>query len=225
MRSVRLLSAAMLVITGLVIAGTTTSASAAGSKDLSFLYGAKFIKNEVTYAEGRLSTPDERPVWLQYKSGKTWKTKTKTSTWSGSDGYFEVHISTTKSRYWRFVAPAHNGLKKIVGNARKVTIVKQKVQSIIIHNAKQCRAFPSEITVIVDFYPSRVGRPVTFAFNGNSIQGNEDLDGKAKLEFTPPNDGAGGTFSLKATADAIYGMAAISSKTVKYVRSDDNCIY
>jgi hypothetical protein len=226
MRLVRLLSATLLALAGLVAVGATTeSAQAAGSKDLSIPYDGKVIKNESIYAEGQLPTSDDRPVKLQYRSSSkgAWKTYKADSSYLG--GYFEFQLNTSKTRYWRYYAPKSGALAKIVGNSRKVTVVSQKVQSITVHNARQCRSTPQPITVVVDFYPSRNGRYVTFTYNGDQTQNSEDFDGVSAFTFTPPNDGAGGSFSIKATADALYGAAAISSQTVKYVRSDSYCLF
>ncbi len=126
MKPIRMLCAAILALTGLVAVGLTTeAANAASSKDLTVNY-TKVMKSETFYAYGNMSTHVARTVKLQYRNHDYGPWTTKTTMTSASNGYFEFSPSTTKTRYWRYYAPATASFASIKGNSRKVTVVAQK---------------------------------------------------------------------------------------------------
>src|SRR4051794_17231595 len=126
MRSIRMLAAAILATSGLVAAGVTTeAANAASSKDLLVAH-AHVMKYEKFAAWGTMSTPAVRTVKLQYKThtGDPWTTKATIT--SAADGHFSFYpVSTSKSRYWRYYAPATASFSSIKGNSKRVYVVAQ----------------------------------------------------------------------------------------------------
>lgn len=225
MRSPRLVGTALLVAVGLVAVGASTQAAHADDpKELHVYPSTSVMKNESAGVYGGPGTSFPRPVKLQYrtKSSGAWKTRTTVTTLGSG---FELDIPTNKTRYWRFYAPASKGAPKVVGHATKVTVVSQKVQGFVLANGKQCHTAPSVITVLADFYPSRPGRSVKLTVeDGPTLTATEDYDGVALFSFTPASNGHTGRFSVKATAKAYDGAAALSSTSLTYTRSPDYCL-
>ena len=217
MKPVRLLCAAILALTGLVTVGLTTeAANAADSKDLSVNFN-KVMKSEHFFAYGNLSTHVARSVRLQYRNQNSGPWTTATSGTSASDGYFGFEPSTTKTRYWRYYAPATATLDSIKGNSRKITVVAQKIESITVVRKTQCHfgANPtSDVTVLIDFYPNRVGRQVDFGSSAIDATDYEDSSGKVSFRFNPGT--TNGTYDAAATAEGYYGASSISTPTVHY---------
>ncbi len=217
MKPVRLLCAAILALTGLVAVGLTTeAANAASSKDLNVTY-TKVMKSESFYAYGNMSTHVARTVKLQYRNHDYGPWTTKTTTSSASNGNFGFTLSTTKTRYWRYYAPATDSLASIKGNSRKVTVVAQKIESISVVRKTQCHfgsGPTSDVTVLVDFYPNRVGRQVNFASSAVDATDYEDSSGKVSFRFNPGT--TNGTFDAAATAVGFQGASSISTPLVHY---------
>jgi hypothetical protein len=216
MKPVRLLCAAILALTGLVAVGLTTeAANAASSKDLTVSY-SQVMRSETFFAYGELSTNAVRTVKLQYRNTSSGPWTTKSSTTSDSDGYFGFSPSTTKTRYWRYYAPASGSLGSIKGNPRKVTVVAQKV-SIDVVRKTQCHfgANPTnDVTVTFDFYPNRVGRQVNFGSSAIDTNDYQDSSGKVSFRFNPGT--TNGTFDAAATAEGFYGASSFATPVVHY---------
>lgn len=225
MRTIRLVAAAVLTVTGLVaVSATTQSASAAAAK--LDIYPAKPMAKEQVYFYGDLPTDVARTIKLQYKTKHSWKTAYSTTT--GGTGAFTLLHKTTVSRTYRYYAPetkvSGTTYKKITGPSQKVTVVKQKVQAITIHQAKQCASLPPEpITVTVDFYPSRPFRATVLTTPYGSYSGEEDFDGVTQFTFTPPI-GVEGTVKITPTASGHNGAAAFDAPRLTYTRSNGYCL-
>lgn len=215
MRSIRMLSAALLATVGLVAVGVTTeAANAASSKDLKVSY-SKVMKSEQFRAYGTMSTHAARTVKLQYRNHDYGPWTTKSTITSDSNGSFQFFPTTTKTRYWRYYAPATGSFAKIVGNSRKISVVSQRV-SIEVIRATQCHfAGPtSDVTVVYDFYPARPGRSVAFASSAVDTSDWEDNNGKVSFRFNPGF--TDGTYDAVATAAAYNDAAAFVTPVVHY---------
>ena len=186
MKPVRLLCAAILALTGLVVVGLTTeAANAASSRDLNVTY-TKVIKNEKFSAYGRLGTHDSRTVRLQYRNHTDESWKTLMSQKSSSLGYFEFTPSTSRTRYFRYYVPAGGGHPPINGYAKKVTVVSQSVTFFAVTPSFQCSNVNQEnVTMFAHFYPARPYRSVHFTTNVGSIQTYQDAKGNAVVNFDP----------------------------------------
>jgi hypothetical protein len=216
MRTARLLTATILAATGLVAIGATTEAANASTKDLKASH-THVMKSETFKLSGGMSTHVARAVKLQYRNHSSDAWTTKSTTTSGSGGTFAFFPSTTKTRFWRYYSPATASLASIKGNSLKVSVVSQKVQSITVIRQTQCHlgALPtSDVTVVYDFYPSRVGRLVDFGSSAIDTSDYEDASGKVAFTFNPGT--TNGTFDAVATAEALGEVSSLSAKVVHY---------
>lgn len=221
MRSIRMLTAAVLAASGLVAVGLTTeSAQAAGSKNLTVQY-SKVIKDEVFSITGTLTTPVQRQVKLQYRYKSKGAWSTAKSTTSNSGGFFSFSTKTTKSRYYRFYAPASNGNAKITGNAKKVSVVKQSVTYYQIHNRTQCQFIGDsssfdDFTVVAQFSPARPGRVVklTTTKYGN-FSGYQDGEGIEVFTVHPGNVRQSADFTVITTSANGAPAKYAGTKTTK----------
>lgn len=190
----------ILLVTALAVAGLSTAAlvapaaQAAGSKNLSVTY-SKAIKNELNTARGTLTTPVERNVKLQYKSGKVWKTLKSTT--SSSDGTFQFAFRLQGTKSLRFYAAKYPSHAAITGTARTVTVVAQTGKLLVTPDS-QCSFFAGDVTAVASFTPARPGRKVTFQTNTGPIIGYEDGRGNVAVTFDPGSS----LFSYKAFAIA-----------------------
>ncbi|MEV7397403.1 hypothetical protein [Aeromicrobium sp. NPDC092404] len=217
MRSIRMIVAAMLATAGLVAVGATTQAGSAATttKDLSASY-VNVMKYETFRLKGRVSTFNARPVWLQYRDGKTGSWKTKTKATSSANGNFSFFPSTYKTRYFRYYAPPSGGKKSIIGNAKKITVVSQKVSVQIIRQT-QCHFADnptSDVTFVYTFYPARAGRNVDFASSAVDLSDFTDSRGRVAFRFNPGK--TNGTYQAAATAKAYEGAAPLASGVSQY---------
>lgn len=218
MRTVRLFSAAILAVSGLIAVGATTeSANAASSKDLSVSH-THVMKSEGFSAYGRVSSHTVRTVKLQYRNHNHGAWKTKTTVKSIAGGYFEFYLSTSKTRYYRYYASKSGSSAKIVGHSRKVAVVAQSVKFFAVTPNSQCANLSHQnVTMMAEFYPARPGREVRFATNTGVVTAYQDGNGVASVNFAPGNT----VFSYKAvaTAQPADGAGAKSSPTYKYSQS------
>jgi hypothetical protein len=204
MRTIRLLSTTLLAVTGLIAVGATTqSANAAGSKSLSIAH-TLVVKGEQTSVFGTVTSGDARTVKLQYRNQDSGSWTTKTTTTSQGDGDFELPISTSRTRYWRYYAPSGAGHSAIYGNSLKVKVVEQKVQLFVVSFDNPCINLTNDVTVVADFYPARQGRNVAFATNKGLKSDEQDENGVAVIHY----DASGGVanFDMKAAAVEYHGI-------------------
>ena len=214
MRSIRMLSVAILATTGLVAVGVTTEAANAASGDLSVQH-SHVMKYEKFSAAGTLSTHVARTVKLQYRndSGDPWTTKASVTS-SGSGFFYFTDVSTSRTRYFRYYAPSTDTLPKIVGNSKKITVISQTGSAYIspFEIFYYCPDSNTNQTVyaVATFYPARAGRPVSLTSpNGANISRNMDAKGHVVLPFNIQK--TSGTYSVVVTADAWNGAAAKSA--------------
>lgn len=219
MRTTRLLSATLLTAATLAAVGATTgTAHAAGSTNLTVQYGGKVLKNEQFDVSGQLTRALERQVKLQYRSGDSWKTKATTTSNADSGSFFFSNVTTSKTRTYRYYAPATEGAKKVVGTARKVSVVSQKVTKFAVSDASQCRyvfddsAF-APMTIFAQFYPARPGRGVTVVTEKyGTLNGFQDRAGIEAFTISPGTTKQSSTFQARTVA--ANGAAAKYSSTL-----------
>ena len=218
MRSIRLLSAAILAATGLIAVGVTTqTANAASLNDLNVTY-SKVMTLEKFQAYGTVSSHTARVVKLQYRNKTTdpWTTKsTKTSSGSGS---FSFDVATGKTRYYRFYAPKSGSFPKISGNSRKVTVVAQTATAYVTPNPVYyyfCETHAdTTLDAVVSLYPSRLGRNVSFTTpNGVSRNGTSDGSGHVNIPFNINK--TSGDYYITVTAQSFNNSAAKSAAPTK----------
>ncbi|KRC64740.1 hypothetical protein ASE12_08140 [Aeromicrobium sp. Root236] len=207
--------AALVATTGLVAVGLTTEAANATTKDLTVSHSS-VMKYETFVVSGTVSTHDARAVWLQYRDGKTgsWKTKTKGASIAG--GAFKFFPSTYKTRYFRYYAPGSGGEASIIGNAKKITVVSQKVTVQVIRQT-QCHfgsSPTSDVTFVYTFYPARAGRTVDFGSTALDASDYTDAKGRVAFRFNPGT--TNGTFDGAATAETFSGAASLASGVAHY---------
>lgn len=209
MRSVRLLCAAIMSVSALVAVGAATqSAQAAGPLDIYFEYPNALVKEEID-ASGTLPTPKERTVRLQYRTGTSGAWTTKLTTKSASNGYFFFSTTDTKTHYWRYTVPAGGGLPAIVGNAKRLPVVTQKVEYFAV--TFDCDNNGNNIvTAWADFYPARQNRAVVFTTPEGDRTDYQDSRGIARVNVVTSDQGQQ---SLKARAMAYNGAAEIVTPT------------
>lgn len=221
MRSMRLFLAATVAATGLVAGGTIQAAQAASTKDLTAQYGGKVIKGELFQLYGKTKTHIERQVKLQYKKGDTWKTSSISATTNASDGSFTFNgVKTSVTRKYRYVAPATEGHGKIVGNAKKVTVVKQTATGYVTPYPAYYYFlindhFDGTVNVVLTFTPARLDRQVTFTTpNGVDIdEAYQDSKGHVVVPFNLNKPS--GTYPFVVKTVAKNGAAAKSTAPIK----------
>lgn len=219
MRTIRLLTAAVLTVTALVVGVTTEAAQAASTSKTLTATPAKPMAGESLSLYGRTYGNAVRKIRLQYRNGSTW-TNVVTRT-SASDGSFSFTVTAAKSRTYRYYADKTATLAAVAGTPRYVPVAPQAVTDILVSNAKQCVDYPETITVLVRFTPARVGRDVVLTTPQGDIEGNEDFDGIATFQFTPVT--GAGSYQVQATAEEFDGAPAIASRTVTYRSSSGYC--
>ena len=156
MRFVRLLTAALLSVAGLVVVGATTQSASANSLVLNASYSS-VIKFEPFTLSGKVITPKVRTVKLQYKSGDTWVDKASKST--NADGSFQFGTYTGASRYYRYYAPKSGTSPTIIGAAKKITLDERPVSA--------SRSLPGKslmeiICLLIQGRPSASSRTITW---------------------------------------------------------------
>jgi hypothetical protein len=213
-----MLGATILATTGLIAVGVTTEAANASSKDLTATY-THVMKSEHFALYGSMSTHVTRAVKLQYRNHNSGAWTTKYSDTTASNGSFYFDLTTTKTRYWRYYAPATNTLASIKGNSLKVSLVSQKVVSIQVTRKTQCHvgnpSATKDVTFEYRFYPARVGRIVSFGSSHITTQDEEDNTGRVVFKFNP-GVATDGTFGAAATAQGYYGSSSQVSKILHY---------
>ena len=199
------MSAAALVAVG----ATTQSANAAGPLDVYFDYPNAVVGEQIHVA-GRIPTPKIRTVKLQYRTGTSGAWTTKLMTKSDALGYFDFSTKDTKTHYWRYTVPAGGGLPAIVGIAKRLPVVTQKVEYFGV--TYDCDNNGNNIvTAWADYFPARAGRVVSFVTPEGTQTDNQDSRGIARVTVTTTDTGQR---SLQATALAFKGMAAKSTPAV-----------
>jgi len=219
MKSIRLFTAAAMAAAGLVVAGAATeSASAAVSKDLTTTYSSVIAGEKFSLA-GHVQA--SRTVKLQYRSKTTdpWTTKSTPVTSSASGNFAFTNLTTTKTRYYRFYAPATGGYSKILGNSKKITVVSQKVGSYLTPNPiyfyTDGGSVNETVHAVITIYPARE-RSVKFTTpNGANITVYTDSKGHAVAPFNL-NKGAG-TYSIVPVVQAANGAPAKSGSPASIV--------
>lgn len=224
MKSVRLITATLLATAGLVAVGTTQATAATGSTSLTVQYGAKVIKNEQFDVSGQLKTRYERQVKLQYKKGSAWKSLTSATASSTTGRFTFKDVTTSATRTYRFYAPASEGNgdesgKKIVGKAKKVTVVSQKGSGYVnpypatYFDLGGSSHFNDTVYAVLSFSPARPGRAVSFTTpNGAPASGVQDSRGNVVIPFTLSKTEGSYPFTAKAAAKA--GAAAKSTAPI-----------
>ena len=215
MRSIRMIVAALVATTGFVAVGLTTEAANATTKDLTVSHSS-VMKYETIRVDGRVSTFNDRPVWLQYRDGKTGSWKTKTKGMSSGSGYFTFFPSTYKTRYFRYYAPPSGGKASIKGNAKKLTVVSQKVTVQVVRQT-QCHFGinpTSDVTFVYTFYPARAGRTVDFG--STAFDGSDWTDSKGRVAFRFNPGTTNGTFDGAATAQEYNSAVPLASGVAHY---------
>lgn len=223
MKPIRMLCAAILATSGLVAAGVTTeAANAASTKDLQTSY-SKVVANEKFWAYGTMATHVVRPVKLQVRTHTDDPWTTKATVNSNSAGSFEFFTSTSKSRYFRYYAPASGGFSKITGYSKRITVVSQKVTSASLVHQNACHFGSSgtgtsnDVTFYAKFYPARPGREVKLLTStAGTISDYQDSNGEVAIRFNPGNNN--GSYSAVGTAQASvsYNLAAKNTATLGY---------
>ncbi|RYJ05842.1 MAG: hypothetical protein EON52_09460 [Actinomycetales bacterium] len=213
----------ILLVTALAVAGLSTTllvapaAQAAGSTHLTLTY-TKAMKNELNNARGTLTTPVERTVKLQYRSGTTWKTLKSTT--SASDGTFQFAFRLQGTKALRFHAPKYPSHAAITGIVRTVTIVTQTGKLLVTPDS-QCTFFATDRTAVASFTPARPGRKVTFQTNAGSIVGYQD--GRGNVAVTIPAGSS--VFSYKAYAIAAERNGAAAKTSNGYTYATTSCTF
>lgn len=206
----------ILLVTAIAVAGLSTAvlvapaAQAAGSTNLTVTY-SKAIKNELNNARGTLTTPVERNVKLQYRSGTVWKTLKSTT--SASDGTFQFAFRLQGTKAVRFYAAKYPSHAAITGTARTITVVAQTGKLLVTPDS-QCTIFATDRTAVASFSPARPGRKVTFQTNVGSIVGYED--GRGNVAVNVPAGSSLFTYKAYAIAAERNGAAAKTSNGFTY---------
>lgn len=213
MRSVRLLTAALLSVVGLVAVGATTQSASANSLVMTSTYSS-VMKYENFTLSGKVLTPKVRTIKLQYKSGTKWVDKMSKTTFG--DGSFYFNTFTGATRYYRYYAPKSGTSAAIVGNTKKITLVTQKVTAYHTPNpvTYYCddTTFNGTVNAVVTVTPARAGRVVRFATpNGVTRTGETDAHGHVVVPFTLTK--SIGIYKTAVTADAYNGASAQSTVT------------
>lgn len=217
MRSVRLLTAALLSVVGLVAVGATTQSASANSLVMTSTYSS-VMKYENFTLSGKVLTPKVRTIKLQYKSGTKWVDKMSKTTFG--DGSFYFNTFTGATRYYRYYAPKSGTSAAIVGNTKKITLVAQKVTAYITPNpvVYYCSTnYVGTVNMVITAYPARAGRGVTF-MTPNGVEENEgstDAHGHAVVPFAINKQE--GTYKVTATVDANNGASAASAAPASIV--------
>ena len=213
MRSIRMLTAALLSVVGLVAVGATTQSASASSLVLTTPYSS-VMKFENFTLSGKLITPKVRTVKLQYKSGDKWVDKASKSTFS--DGSFYFTTLTGATRYYRYYAPKSGSSPTIIGSSKKITLVAQKVTAYIAPNpvTYYCEAvnFNDTINAVITVTPARPNRSVRFTTpNGVLRTGQTDAHGHVVVPFNLTK--TTGIYKTTVTADAYNNASAQSTVT------------
>ena len=219
MGSVRLLTAALLSVAGIVAVGVTSESASANSLVLN-ASRSSVMKYEHFYLSGKLITPKTRTVKLQYKSGDSWIDKASKLT--VPDGSFEFDTYTGGSRTYRYYAPRSGTSATIIGAAKTISVVSQKVTYFAVSPDYQCATYSDDVVMLAQFYPVRRYRQVAFQTNAGTKYGYEDGNGIAKVTFDPGT--LPFTYNATATADAYYGAAAKTSSTRTYSQDYSTCV-
>ncbi|MDR7087739.1 hypothetical protein J2X11_002578 [Aeromicrobium panaciterrae] len=222
MRALRLLGVAILAISGFVVVGSTTGGAGAAdsSKYLTAQFHAKVMANEEFTLAGNVKTHFERLVRLQYKSGDTWKTIRTVTEAADGDGFEFTLVTTSKTRYYRYYAPSTTGSggesgAKIVGYAKKVTVVSQKATYFGLTPSQQCTDDIHNVTLYAQFYPARPGRQVVVETHTGPKFGPQDRRGSVAITFNPGTSIIS-EYNLQAKAQPLAGASAKFSGPVSY---------
>lgn len=211
MRSLRLLAAALLGVTTLVAAGATTQSASANSLVLTASRTA-VMKYEEFILSGKLLTPKVRTVKLQYKSGDKWLDKLTTT--SEADGTFGFQTYTGATRTYRYYAPKSGTSPAIYGLSRKVSLLAQKAEYFAA--TAHCNGSGNAVvTILVDFYPARPGRSVSFATADGTKWSYEDARGIAAVSYVTGAEGA--TQMATATAGAFDQVVSFTTAASSYL--------
>lgn len=214
MRSIRMLTAALLSVAGLVAIGATTESASASSLSLTASHST-VMKFETFTLSGKLITPKVRTVKLQYKSGDKWVDKTSKST--NADGSFYFSTYTGVTRIYRYYAPKSGTSATIIGSPKKITLVVQKVTAYISPNpvAYFCAApnFNGTVNAVVTVTPARGGRGITFTTPNGVLENSANFDGHGHAVVPFNLTKVAGTYKVTVTADAYNGASATSTAT------------
>lgn len=230
LRALRVLIGLFLVI-GLLgwapegpIQSPPVAAAAAPSAKLT-VAPAKPMRGEAFLVTGSIGGSVTRPVILQRKSGRSWKTIITGAT--DSTGAFELPGSTISSSLTvRVFAPAEVSgqatLSAIKTAEKKISIAKQKAKLSIKSTAYVNQALVANITLT----PARNQRPVVLQVRQagkwvDLASGVTDAKGKAVLHL---NAAAKGKFSYRAKGLDWNGASAVGSSTKKLTIKADKAV-
>jgi hypothetical protein len=209
MRSVRLLNAALLSVVGI---DSVTSESASANSLVLTASHSSVMKYEHFTLSGKLLMPKIRTVKLQYKSGDTWIDKASMLT--VPDGSFEFDTFTGGSRTYRYYAPRSGTSATIIGAAKTISVVSQKVTAYLTPNplSYSCAdpGVDETVNAVVTVSPIRAGREISFISpNGALATGETDGHGHVVIPFNLTK--AAGIYSVTVTAGTYNGASAASA--------------
>ena len=225
MRSTRIIGAAALAVSSLVLTGVTgVSASATQKTEITDINPSHPITGETFHVKGTITTHITRGVDLERRFHDTWKVVTS---WSTNDaGAFDITASTTSKRTYRVVAHSvtldSHTYKRRVTPSVTVTPVSQtakvKASLAVVHVGQTA-------TLSLSFTPVRNGRPVYLHVhlpNGTVV--DEDLfeNGNGHASYSPGTYPGGfpGTYKFQAIAPAWHGAPQVKSSWISYKAVD-----
>lgn len=217
-------SAAFLLTSALVLAGSVAAPTASAAKRTTASIRVSQphpIANEQFVVSGRLSTRLKRPVTLRVKTaGRAWRPLRRSITTAGGAYRFRP-VATARVRWYSVSAPAarHAGRRYggAVTRARRVAPVAQRSSIDVLPLVSQRGGRPAASsrakgTVVASFTPARPGRVVTFRkqrANGAWVYAGrtrQRSDGRAYYF------GATSSLAFKAKASRRAGAAAVTTE-------------
>ena len=208
MRTLRLLAATALTVTGLVAVGASGQSAQAASSTTLKLSSSQAMKDEYVHAYGEVSG-GARVVKLQYRL----KSKGSWSTWrtgeSTSEGEFGFEVKTSKSRYVRYYAPRSGSKKAVTGTSRKLSVVGQTASAFVVPGTVCKSAWMPDVAAVATFKPAREGRQVTLTIDGTQTDRYTDANGRV-IVYGAADLSSTGTKKVSLRADSFNGSAAKS---------------
>jgi alpha-tubulin suppressor-like RCC1 family protein len=174
------------------------------------------VRAEKFTVSGKLASRVVRPVVLQIKAGKKWKTAATGKT--TKTGRFNLTSSTTSA-----TATVRVVAKKVKVKGKKYAAVTTKTRTIKTTTQSASLSMPTSaqinegVNANLAFTPARTGRPVQLeALIGGQWTrigtGFETATGKALIQLTATT---AGTYSYRGVAPAWNGAAAVVSNTAQ----------
>ena len=224
MRSTRIIGAAVLAVSGLVLTGVTgVSASATQKTEITDVNPSHPIKGETFHVKGTITTHITRGVDLERRFHDTWKVVTSSST--NDAGAFDFTTSATSKRTYRVVAHSltldSHTYKRRVTPSETVTPVSQTAKVTLSDTTP---AVGQDFTIKGTFTPIRHYRAGAILISttknpadaASSFNAFENSLGKFVVSLTP-NEANRGTYYFFAAVKPANGAPAKISAPVKVV--------